>query len=343
VRRPATEVLWTMVLVVVLVAAGSGVAAVTLSRSTESAAPAEPASADVTPSEPSPPRPSRSGPASPAPPEATAHSCRDLTQQVGLRVLTLNTHGAQGHDGFDLDRVAAYIRRADVDVALLQEVDRFRGRSRYSDMPRVLAARTGMEVAYGMNVDLPGRAVSGTATLSRLPILSQQNVRLPTAPGRKPRGLLRTDVDVDGVRVSIFNTHLEDLVMALKLRQVAAMRGPVARTRHPAILGGDLNAVSTSPMMANVRRFLTDSWVRHGFGPGHTFPARAPRLRIDYLYHSPGVRVGSIAVMSGRVSDHRALRARFLLTVAGDEVCVPELDGAVGGSGPGRDGAGRAR
>jgi endonuclease/exonuclease/phosphatase family metal-dependent hydrolase len=258
-----------------------------------------------------------------------------VTEQVGLTVVTLNTHGGQGPDGFDIDRLASLLRTADVDVALLQEVDRFRGRSHHSDMPRVLSARTGMELAYGLNVHLPGRAVSGTATLSRYPILSQKNTRLPAAPGRKPRGVLRTDLDVDGVRVSVFNTHLEHQWGGLRLRQAAALRGPVAATRHPVVLGGDLNATPASPTIAPAREVLFDAWRSAGFGPGPTAPAWDPRRRIDHLYHSRPVRVGSIDVMAPRVSDHLAVRARFVLTVAGDESCVPELDGPVGGSGPG--------
>jgi len=361
VRRPAPEILWTVVLVVVLATAGAGVAVIATRGPAQVSGPADEPSRSlsvpplpaVTPLEPSPApssapssaQPSRtpSGPGAPAPPAATASTCPDLTEQVGLRVLTLNTHGAQGPGGFDLDRVASLIRGSGVDVALLQEVDRFRGRSRYTDMPRELAARTGMEVAYGLNVDLPGRAVSGTATLSRRPIVLQQNIRLPTAPGRKPRGLLRTDLDVDGLRVSVFNTHLEDQSTPLRLRQVAALRGPVATTPHPVVLGGDLNAIPTSPMMTNARSFLSDAWASGGFGPGHTWPAISPRLRIDYLYHSPPARVASVDVMSPAVSDHRALRARFVLSVAGEEVCIPELDGPVGGSGPGGRRAGRDR
>ncbi len=338
-------------LVVVLVAAGSGVALVALTRPdaevgspTGTATSSAPVPA-VTP-EPSPPRPSPSRTDPSGQPEATATPCQAPTERVALRVLTLNTHGAQGRGGFDLDRLASFLRAADVDVALLQEVDRFRGRSRYSDMPRVLAARTGMEVAYGLNVDLRGRAVSGTATLSRYPILSRRNVRLPGAPGAKGRGLLRTDLDVDGVRVSVFNTHLEHLAARLRLRQAGALRRPVAATPHPAVLGGDLNTVPTSTAAARVRRLLTDSWEDAGRGPGPTAPAGSPRRRIDHLYHSPGLRVGSIAVLGQVVSDHRAVRARYLLTVSGDEVCVPEKDGSAGGSGPGNRagrGAGGAR
>jgi hypothetical protein len=46
--------------------------------------------------------------------------------------------------------------------------------------------------------------------------------------------------------------------------------------------------------------------------------------------------VGSVEVLGARVSDHRALRARYVLGATGDRVCVPELDGPVGGGG--RDG-----
>lgn len=357
-RRPTSEALWTLALVLVLGAAGAGVAAVALTRPAPEPAPAglpsptlsAPSPPGAGPLAPSPSPPTGSRPRSrtrtPAPPTTTATTCPELSEQVELRVLTLNVHGAQGPGGFDLDRVADLVRASQVDVALLQEVDRFRGRSRYSDMPRALAARTGMEVAYGRNVDLPGRAVSGTATLSRHPILLQRNTPLPTAPGRKPRGLLRTDVEVDGVRVSLFNTHLEDRSTPLRLRQVAALRGPVGSAPYPVVLGGDLNAVPTSPMMARARYFLSDAWPAEGPDAGRTWPARRPRLRIDYLYHSDAVRVGSIRVMARRVSDHRALRARFLLEVAGDRVCVPELDGPVGAGGgrsPGRGGAGRDR
>lgn len=344
-RRPAPEVLWTVALVVVLLGAAVGVGTIALTRAERVTAPSQPgpsptsSSPAATAVEPTPPQPEEPGSRSPAPPTATATRCPQVTERLPLRVMTLNVHGGRGPAGFDLDRLAALIRGAGVDVALLQEVDRFRGRSRHTDMPRVLAARTGMAVAYGLNTtDLPGRAVSGTATLSRFPIVSEHNLRLPTAPGRKPRGLLRTDLDVDGVRVSLLNTHLENAVPRLRLRQAAVVREIVAAVRHPVVLGGDLNAVPTSPAAVAAQSVLADSWADAGLGPGYTAPAGRPRRRIDQLFHSPGVRVGSIEVLAPVVSDHRAVRARYVLTVAGDQVCVPELDRPVGGGG--RDGGG---
>jgi len=109
------------VLVLVLAAAGTGVAVVALTRPGDFAAPAGPASPpspeEITSLEPSPPSSRSSGPDQP---EATATRCPDLTRHVGLDVLTLNTHGAQVPDGYDLDQVERLIRRPDVGVALLQ-------------------------------------------------------------------------------------------------------------------------------------------------------------------------------------------------------------------------------
>jgi endonuclease/exonuclease/phosphatase family metal-dependent hydrolase len=270
-----------------------------------------------------------------APPSATATDCRSLDEDVSLRVLTLNVHGGQGPGGFDMGRLTDFLRRADVDVALLQEVDRARPRSRYVDMPAVLASGTGMEVAYGLNVRLgPRRGVSGIATLSRHPIVEQLLTHLPRRPGLKQRGVLRTDLDVDGLTVSVFNTHLEHARPTMRNRQLAAVRGPVAATPHPVVLGGDLNAYPGSGTLGIARAFLRDAWSA-GTGTGATSPASGPRNRIDYLLYAPPVRVRQAQVMPQVVSDHLAVRAEFVLPADSPEICVPVLDGAMGEDGTG--------
>jgi endonuclease/exonuclease/phosphatase family metal-dependent hydrolase len=282
--------------------------------------------------------PSRA-PSAPAPPptlpSATASACPALAREVPLRVLTLNTHGGRGPGGFDMERLARLILSADVDVALLQEVDRDRPRSRHVDMAQVLARATGMEVAYGVNVHLgPRRGVSGVATLSRHPITAERHTLLPNRPGLKQRGLLQTDLDVDGATVSVFNTHLENTAPDVRFRQLAALRGPVATTDHPVVLGGDLNAGPESETLRLARTFLRDAWRSAGAGPGATAPAPSPRIRIDYLLYAPPVRAERTEVLPSVVSDHRAVLAELSFSVADDEVCVPELDGPVGsGSG----------
>lgn len=283
---------------------------------------------------PAPMKPTpRSDASSPAP-SATSSACPSLSKTVPLRVLTLNTHGGRGPAGFSIDRVAQLIRAADVDVALLQEVDRDRPRSRFVDMPGALSSATDMHVAYGLNVQLgPQRGVSGVVTLSRFPIVHQSNTRLPYAAGTKQRGLLRTDLDVDGTTVSVFNTHLEPGAHPIRLRQMTAALGRLTASRHPVILGGDLNAAPGSATLGIARSALRDAWLDSGRGPSLTAPASNPRLRIDYLLYSPPLRATRTEVLPSVVSDHRGVRSRFVLSVAGDRVCVPVLDGVVGSGG----------
>jgi endonuclease/exonuclease/phosphatase (EEP) superfamily protein YafD len=81
------------------------------------------------------------------------------------------------------------------------------------------------------------------------------------------------------------------------------------------------------------RASLRDAWVDAGQGPANTMPATNPRLRIDYLLYGEPLRATRTVVLPTLVSDHRGVLARFVLSVAGDEVCVPVLDGPVGSGG----------
>ena len=109
-------------------------------------------------------------------------------------MLTFNIHGALGHDGYDLDRVAEEIAAWKADVVLLQEVDRHRDRTDLDDQPVALAAALDMFASYGANVVRPAVTEGGkeqeygNLTLSRYPVLESENVRLPNRPGlERPR------------------------------------------------------------------------------------------------------------------------------------------------------------
>jgi len=335
------------VLVLVLGGAGAGVAWLGTGSSltpdvapSATSEPSEPSAAsessEADPSAPTttPDRTPRGGRV-PKPPAATASACPDLTEEVPLRVVSFNIHFGIGPDGFDVRRLAATIRRWDADVVMLQEVDRFRRRSRHLDLPRVLGRLTGMEVAFGLNQDDGRRGLLGNATLSRYPIVRRGNTRLPHQAGAQPRGLLRTDIDVDGTTVSVFNTHLQNGIRSLRTRQLAAIRPLVRASPHPVVLGGDFNSGPRTSQMRLAGSLARDVWADVGRGPGFTAPGRVPRYRIDYVMYTQPLRAVRARVLPDVISDHRAVRADLVLTVAGDEVCVPELDGPVGGDGPG--------
>jgi endonuclease/exonuclease/phosphatase family metal-dependent hydrolase len=223
-----------------------------------------------------------------------------------LTVLSFNIHHAAGEDGvFDLDRLAAEIRRTHADVIGMQEVDRHYGeRSGWTDEPEELAARLGMHVVYGANLDLEPpsagqpRRQYGTAILSRYPILEWRNTLLPKGkPAEEQRGLLEAVVNVRGVHVRVLNTHLQHDSADSRLLQAKVVADAVVAADEPVVLTGDLNAIPTAPEITTLTAHLRDG------GNAFTYPAPVPTARIDYVLTN-GLPLYS-KVLPTEASDHR--------------------------------------
>lgn len=219
-----------------------------------------------------------------------------------LTVLTYNIHG-----GRKLGGLARELRGWDADVVLLQEVDK---RPRTGDQSRRLANSLGMQQVYA-GLERQGKGRRGNAILSRYPIVGQQTTPLPFWPGPKAhhRGVVRATIDVDGVLVDVFNTHLQHTSNRQRVAQMQRVREVVAASDRPAVLGGDFNAHPGSDPMRVIYGTMRDVWADVGSGPGRTSPNRAPRRRIDYLMRNRLVTSISASVMPPSISDHRAVRA----------------------------------
>ncbi len=185
-----------------------------------------------------------------------------------LRILTYNIHHGTGNleclpgettprdCDFDLARIAEVIRSQEPDLVALQEVDRFWARSAYTDQPELLTDVLGMKGCYGANLTLSPDAESdmprqyGVLILSRFPILACENTFLPSVqPGdppveREQRGLLKVIVNVRGVPLTFYDTHLEhtSTYQDVRAAQVEAIYQLVGNFNGPTILAGDLNA-----------------------------------------------------------------------------------------------------
>lgn len=235
-------------------------------------------------------------------------------QPVSLAVLTFNIHGALGHGGLHMERIAQEIEAWRADVVLLQEVDRHRRRTRYVDQPAWFAERLGMHATYGVNVlrrpPGPGRPRQeyGTAILSRFPIVSWSNSMLPNRPGLEQRGLLRATIQVGSQQVDVYNTHLQHTRGNIRILQMAAVRDLIDDVQRPMILGGDFNAPPGSPTLRIALSLLRDPWPVVGEGPGGTVPPRVPRRRIDFVLHDESFLPTAAQVLKSSISDHRAVR-----------------------------------
>ncbi len=238
-----------------------------------------------------------------------------------LTVLSFNIHHGAGPDGVvDLDRLAAQIRATHADVVGLQEVDRHYGeRSGWADQPAELAARLGMRVVFGANLDLdppaPGlpRRQYGTALLTRYPVVEWHNTLLPKGrPEEEQRGLLAAVLDVRGVRVRAMTTHFQHDNAASRLLQAGVVAEAVRAAPGPLVLTGDLNATPDKPEVTTLTALLTDAFAAAGHGDGATHPAEAPTARIDYVL-TARVRPVCATVLPTASSDHRPVLAGLVV------------------------------
>ena len=141
------------------------------------------------------------------------------------------------------------------------------------------------------------------------------------------RGLTLAVIDVRGVALRVYNTHLHT-TEADRLLQTPAIARTIEGVREPSVVVGDFNARPTTREIEPIVARLTDAWakagVRGGDNPdGLTSPAepgRNPANRIDYAFVSPavGVRAARVVVdeRTRMASDHYPLVVDLTLRAA---------------------------
>lgn len=219
-----------------------------------------------------------------------------------FRVMTYNVH--QGYDAGNVPSLAAQvdaIAREAPDVIVLQEVVRGWLIDGQQDVIGVLAARLGMQYVFGPNIgDLYGNAV-----LSRYPMTDVRRVAYAKEPGARyqPRGAIL--VTVAGVLV--IATHLDEHAdaSAVRLEQVRTLLREWDG-HSPAIIACDCNALPEAPELALIDAAGFGDLAAQAGSTAFTFPADAPRERIDYLF-GVGVQAAQAHVLDSTASDHRAL------------------------------------
>lgn len=259
-------------------------------------------------------------------------------QPLLLRAMSYNIAGGNG----DLERIADVIRAAGADIVAVQEVDvHWSERSGWADQAAELGAMLEMNVRFGPIYSLPGDRAShadtsvatmpsverdahprefGLAILSRHPIVEFRNHVIPRLSTQsndvEPRplpGFLEAVVHVRGVRIHVFNTHLDYRSdPRVRVAQVAAMLPLLPEQPVPVILLGDLNAPPHAPELAPLFTHFNDAG-RRGQEPGHTYPAAAPDRRIDYVLYTDRFALRAARVMDTRASDHLPVIADLML------------------------------
>ncbi|HEX8344980.1 MAG TPA: endonuclease/exonuclease/phosphatase family protein, partial [Actinoplanes sp.] len=245
-----------------------------------------------------------------------------------LRVISWNTQYWEQTD--DPDRFYATLKAHPADVYLLQEYLYWAdGPQRIDRLDRLRQEFPGYRVA----------SIGELITLSRVPIVRT------TTPGAGPRSavdfveayetakILRTDVNLGGRTMSLYNVHVTVPVDAhrnpltpsfysliaerqrQRERQFRILRNDLRDNPHPRLVSGDLN---TSPAMGDLRRLgggLVDAAAASRSPFLASWPAAGPVLwRLDWTFTDRRVQVHSYDLTDpGAMSDHRMQDIRVSL------------------------------
>lgn len=220
-----------------------------------------------------------------------------------MRIVSFNIQHALTPAGtVDTEGMARWCAGLGAHVLALQEVDDRLRRSGRVDQAAAVAEATGLGVVFGPARRVGLRGWYGNALLAAGPVEDVEVVALPRRSlRREPRSAIVAAVTVEGRRLSVAATHLStagDEAAA----QLAAVLGALAIRPAPRVLLGDLNLhpEQVAPALAGTGLVLADP-------TAPTFPASAPRARIDHVAVHGLAVTGVLVREAAPVSDHRAL------------------------------------
>ena len=205
-----------------------------------------------------------------------------------MRIATYNVHKCRGLDArVRPERIAKVIAALDADVVALQEV--------FKEQADYLAEELKYSFCFGENRKV-GKTPYGNATLSRLPFGEIKNYDL-THGGRERRGVLRSDIKLDGDLLHLFNVHLGTAFLERRY-QGRELIGPRILAQlgltGPRVIVGDFNEwtrglctnlMSAQFAAADLKRFARSK---------RTYPGILPMMSLDHIYFDRTLELKSL-------------------------------------------------
>ncbi|MGH8990216.1 MAG: endonuclease/exonuclease/phosphatase family protein [Acidimicrobiia bacterium] len=218
-------------------------------------------------------------------------------------------HGSVGAGRVDNRLLARACAGLGADILALQEVDRRAARSGFADQVRRVARATGLSATFGEAARRGPLRRYGNVLLARGVLTEVEVVGLPRPEQGEYRVVvlarLVLDPDLAGAEgvpaLSVAATHLS-FRRTEGPAQLAAVVELLGRRPLPRVLLGDLNL---GPEVVEPA-LVTSGYQVAATGP--TFPAHAPRTRIDYVAVA-GLEVVSARAPEAALSDHRPVVA----------------------------------
>lgn len=244
------------------------------------------------------------------------------------------------------DKILDYLASEDAEIICLQEYFNSDDANYFLTLDTLIKVQKATEYHEEFTAIMHGgKSKFGIATLSSHPIVQKGRVLLDTTGHNIA---IFTDIAMRQDTVRVFNVHLasvylssmekeitdhlerndqqkqwDDLkILVSKLsggfkrraNQSRIIAEHIAQSPHPVILCGDFNDTPGSYAYSLLSNDLNDSFCEKGSGLGSTYIGFFPSLRIDYLMHSPELKLHAFATRDISLSDHRPLTGTFSIS-----------------------------
>lgn len=230
--------------------------------------------------------------------EGTSAVTTEPKETIELKIGSYNIkHAADG----GCETIGKVIASAGLDIVGLQEVDHLNTRSASLNQTKLIAEAAGMPYYQFIKaIDYKGGQY-GTAILSKYPIESY-TIKTLYSGSEEGRSVGHAVIDVDGVRLDFFNTHLSYESADLRKQQFVTLSKLLAECDN-FVLTGDFNTQDFTEFAALGDVDMVNSSVhRHVTFPGSS-------SAIDNVISSKNLCAEFLSVITDSHSDHYALTA----------------------------------
>ena len=137
-------------------------------------------------------------------------------------------------------------------------------------------------------------------------------------------GVKRLVIELELAEFSIFLVHL-----SIKFRhrqyQLQDLHSMVKNVEKPVIVAGDFNVLRGD---RELQLFLAATGLRNANSNRQpSYPSRAPRRQLDYIFHTPQIRVTGFQIPQIKLSDHAPLVCEFELATEKTLARIPPSSG----------------
>ncbi|MGD9948673.1 MAG: endonuclease/exonuclease/phosphatase family protein [Desulfobulbus sp.] len=212
------------------------------------------------------------------------------------------------HSHLTLQQILEFMHSVQPDIMGLVEVDGGSFRTSRMCQAEIIAKQLGfyhvIETKYGsasMVKRLPLLKTQGNAVLTRMPIISHRFHYFD-------EGVKRLVIQVCTEHLTIFLVHLS-LTYRNRQYQLERLYKLIRQVDRPMILAGDFNVLWG---MRELELFLGATGLVSANPekkPSH--PSRAPKRELDFILHSPELRVTNFQIPPVTFSDHAPLICDF--------------------------------